>query len=369
MTAYYSLIMAMAAFSMLAMLICVNSSGTMSRVKKRYFRLLFISVALAAFCEWFGAFLQGTGSTTQALHTVVKAVELSVAPAIGFLIAEVVEEKYTKAILAFLAGNAVLECLSGFFGFIYHVDGSSNYTHAAFYWIYIAVYSCSMLFGIVTIIRSMKRYQYGGAAYLIAIIVFTVFGISVQLVNSDLKTDYITIAITSIMLYVFTLEMIQQTDELTGLVNRRGYENCLANIDEPCVILMFDVDSFKTINDSYGHPFGDRCLQEVGSALRASYAKYGKCFRIGGDEFCVILTKRMEQVEAVNTDFFRRMTQFRRKEARVPYVSIGYVPFDPEANNLADALKEADAMMYQYKNDHKERLDGGGRPAAGHAAK
>ena len=48
---------------------------------------------------------------------------------------------------------------------------------------------------------AMKRYQYGGAAYLIAIIVFTVFGISVQLVNSDLKTDYITIAITSIMIH------------------------------------------------------------------------------------------------------------------------------------------------------------------------
>lgn len=357
MSAYYTLIMALAAFAMLSMLICVNSSGTMSRGKKRYFRLLFISVASAAFCEWLGIYLQGTGGTTRALHILVKAIELTVAPAIGFLVAEVVEERYTRTIVVFLAVNAALEWLSGIFGFIYSVDGGSNYTHAEFYWVYIAAYACSILYAVCIIVWNMKKYQYGGVAFLGTIIVFTIFGIGAQLWNADLKIDYITISIASIMLYVFTLEMIQQTDELTGLINRRGYENYLAAMDEKCLILMFDVDKFKAVNDSFGHQFGDLCLREIGSALRASYAKYGKCFRIGGDEFCVIQTRETDQVEAINSDFFRRMAQFRRKEAHMPYVSIGYVTFDPEANNIQDALVEADAMMYRYKKGHGEIRD------------
>jgi len=351
---YYTLLMALTAFSMLSMLICVNSSGTMTRNKKRYFRLLFVSVAAAALCEWLGICLQGTGGATRGLHIMVKAIELSVAPAIAFLVAEVIEEKNTKGIFAFLAANAALECLSGVFGFIYRVDDGSNYTHAECYWIYIAAYACSILYGICIIARNMKKYQYGGIAFFCMITAFLFFGIGVQLFNADLKIVYITVAIASIMLYVFTLEMIQQTDELTGLINRRGYENYLAHMDEKCIILMFDVDKFKSANDRYGHQFGDLCLREIGNALRANYAKYGKCFRIGGDEFCVIQTKKTEQVDAVNTDFFARMTQSRKKEARMPYVSIGYVPFDPEENNIQDALREADAMMYKYKKEHME---------------
>ena len=71
MSAYYSYIMAIAASAMLAMLICVGSSGSISRDRKLYFRLLFISVAAAAFCEWFGIYLQGTGSSTRLLHKVL----------------------------------------------------------------------------------------------------------------------------------------------------------------------------------------------------------------------------------------------------------------------------------------------------------
>lgn len=352
MTSYYTSIMVLVVLSMLAMLICVSSSGTLSRIKRRYFRLLFVSVALAAFCEWMGIVLQGTGGA-RLPHIIVKAIELSVAPAIGFLIAEVVEEKFTKAIIVFLAINTAMECLSGVFGFIYRVDSGSHYTHAEFYWIYIAIYTWSIIYSILIITRNMKKYQYGGIAYLGAIIVFTVFGIGVQLKNSDLKIDYITISMTSIMLYVFTLEMIQQTDELTGLLNRRGYENYLTNMEENCVILMFDVDNFKFANDNYGHQFGDLCLREIGAALRAGYAKYGKCFRIGGDEFCVVLTKRMDQIDSVNADFFKRMSQFREREEHMPYVSVGYTLFNPEENNLQDALKEADTMMYKYKKEHR----------------
>jgi diguanylate cyclase (GGDEF)-like protein len=357
MSLYYTLIMTLAVLSMLAMFVCVSSSGTMNRIRKRYFRLLFISVSIAAFCEWFAICLQGTGSGTRVLHILVKAVELSVAPSICFLMAGVIENRCRRFILIFLGTNSLLEFLSGIFGFIYSVDINSNYTHSAFYWIYIVVYVFSISYGISVILRNIKKYQYGGIVFFGMIVFFILFGIIAQLLNSDMKVDYITIAVAAIMLYVFTLEMIQQTDELTGLINRRGYENHLSCIDDKCLILMFDVDKFKDVNDKYGHQFGDHCLRQIGDSIRANYSKYGKCFRIGGDEFCVIQTKDTDQIETINKSFFNMMEKDRELEKQMPYVSIGYVLFDPQVNNIQDALAAADKMMYKFKNEHKKMYD------------
>lgn len=76
--------------------------------------------------------------------------------------------------------------------------------------------------------------------------------------------DYVVLGIALIILYVFTLEMIYQTDELAELINRRGFENYISHIDESCAIIFFDVDKFKEMNDNYGHAAGDKMLHEIG---------------------------------------------------------------------------------------------------------
>ena len=156
------------------------------------------------------------------------------------------------------------------------------------------------------------------------------------------------------MLYIFTLEMITQTDELTELINRRGYENYISHIEEKCVILFFDVDNFKTINDTYGHALGDKVLSDVGRAIKMQYAKYGKCFRFGGDEFCAVLTKNTNQIEKMNEEFLKTVARLREKESRMPSVSIGYADFNPDSQNIKDAIEEADKMMYRVKEEYKQ---------------
>lgn len=353
MSMYYKIIVAMVVFSMVAMVVCVNSSGTLARNKKKYFVLLFLCIAAASLCEYFGICLQGTGSATRVLHIVVKAAELSIAPAIGFLLAAVIEQRFQKIIAAFLAVHACVEISSGIFGFIYRVDANSTYSHERFYGIYVAAYLLSLLYGIVIFARNMKKYQYNGMAFFCMITLFMLFGIIVQMCSSELKVVYAFIAMVALMLYVFTLEMIQQNDELTGLINRRGYENMIAHLEDKCVILMFDVDQFKTVNDRFGHKTGDLCLKEIGNALKGTYAKYGRCFRIGGDEFCVIMTKEQAQIDRINQDFFLRIAQYRAKYEWMPWVSLGYVFFDPQTDTLQDVLNDADRQMYRYKKAHR----------------
>ena len=191
-------------------------------------------------------------------------------------------------------------------------------------------------------------------AYFLLVVAFMLAGIAIQMYNSDLKVDYITLGIAAIMLYVFTLEMINQTDELTELLNRRGYENYISYMEDKCIVVYFDVDCFKMVNDTYGHAFGDRALQMIGKTIKSQYAGYGKCFRIGGDEFVAILTREVDRVEELNERFFRKLEQLRQKEKRLPCVSIGYADFDSDRQSIQDVIKKADQKMYQYKEARKE---------------
>lgn len=353
MFAYYTSIIFLNVFATAVLQTCVSQSNTLTTEKKRLFHWLFGIIALASICEWFGVLLDGAAPATRLLHIAVKATELSVAPSVAFIFAWIIEKKWMKAVSVYLLINAVLECLSGGLGFIYYVDGENYYHHGPFYWIYVAGYMLSILFSICIVARNIQKYQYNGLRFFFMIVAMMLSGIIIQLCNSALKVDYVTLAITSTMLYVFTLEMIQQTDELTGLLNRRGYENYLLHIDRKCIVAFFDVDSFKQVNDTYGHAFGDHALRSIGAEIKKHYAKYGKCFRYGGDEFCVILTSGLEEIENIDCGFYEAIMDHCSRDSKMPGVSIGYAYYDPENQNIQDAIEEADRMMYEFKAANK----------------
>ena len=351
---YYTAIIFLSIAAMVIVQIGINESHTLTQGRKDLFHKLFNAIIIAAFCEWFGNYLQGTGVTTRGLHITVKAVEFSVAPSIAFFISWIIERRNEKIIYLYLAVHALIECISGFWGgAIYHIDENSNYMHGEFYWIYITAYMISIAYCIYIVLKNVKRYQYNGAVGFLLIVAFMIGGIIIQLYDSSLRVDYVTLGIASIMLYVFTLEMINQTDELTELINRRGFENYIKQIEEKCMILFFDVDGFKQINDDYGHAFGDDVLRTLGKMVKKHYAKSGKCFRYGGDEFCVILTNNLDKVEQINQELFDEIKMRRENNPILPMVSIGYSYYDPRNQSIQEAMAEADQIMYKYKRKHK----------------
>lgn len=350
---YYTAITVLCVLSMASMLLCVSCSRTLSGTEKRYFRFEFSIIALAALCEWLGVMLNGTGPQTVIWHTAVKVIEFSAAPCIGIFMALILDAPHKEAAMVILLLHTLLQVVLSFSGVIIQVDAESSYTHGPLYEIYTVVYVAALFYAMFAVLRSGRKYQFGGVGFLVSVLVFVLSGMVMQMVDSTLRVDYVTTAISAIMLYVFTVDMIQQTDGLTGLINRRGYENTLAHLREPCVILFFDVDCFKSINDTYGHAMGDRCLRLTGRALWEVYSRCGHCFRIGGDEFCVILTRRNAQYNTMTEIFQHLMDASRAENPVLPTVSVGCSHFHPSTDELAESLARADARMYQYKEAHR----------------
>jgi diguanylate cyclase (GGDEF)-like protein len=154
------------------------------------------------------------------------------------------------------------------------------------------------------------------------------------------------------------LESQANTDPLTGLGNLRALQRQLATLldvrkryQHPFAVLLMDIDGLKRINDSHGHPAGDRVLMQVGMSLRRSIRSVDTAARIGGDEFCVLLP---EQDLKSAAKLAARLATAIEEEVASPgdppvTVSIG-VAASPEHGDEAEALIDtADRAMYRAK--------------------
>ena len=151
-------------------------------------------------------------------------------------------------------------------------------------------------------------------------------------------------------------------DVLTSLYNRRYFDDIIkqhinlakSNNSTFCV-LMIDLDNFKTINDSYGHPIGDKVIHNVATIIAKLIRKSDIACRIGGDEFAVILLDiELNQSMAI-ADKMRKEIQlisFTSAKGDVFHtsVSIGVASYTNDANNSVDLIGDVDRALYKAKN-------------------
>jgi diguanylate cyclase (GGDEF)-like protein len=148
-----------------------------------------------------------------------------------------------------------------------------------------------------------------------------------------------------------------QTDPLTGLANRGRMQvdldrRCaLASDGHPTALLFLDLNGFKSYNDTFGHPAGDVLLTHLGGALRSAIGKDGTAYRVGGDEFCVLLTCPEDRFDAV-TDAAAQALTARGKGFAVS-ASWGAATIPREANDPSEALQLADVRMYAKKESRR----------------
>lgn len=145
------------------------------------------------------------------------------------------------------------------------------------------------------------------------------------------------------------------TDELTGLYNRRAYEEDIKKIasspiDTSFVLASFDVNNLKEINDSVGHDAGDELICGTADCLTESFGGYGKIYRIGGDEFQALLYVKKGVMMELKTKFKNLQNSWHGNIATELHVSAGYVRFDEEESIIVKEMaKLADQRMYKDK--------------------
>ena len=141
-----------------------------------------------------------------------------------------------------------------------------------------------------------------------------------------------------------------RTDPLTGLANRRQLMEDLAHLTaadaDPRVFALFDLDGFKSYNDSFGHPAGDALLAELAEGLRMAVAPDGAASRLGGDEFCIVAPRTPNGHEPITA---ASAALSAHGEGFTIASSCGVVFLPQEAHDAGAALRLTDRRMYAVK--------------------
>jgi diguanylate cyclase (GGDEF)-like protein len=194
------------------------------------------------------------------------------------------------------------------------------------------------------------------------------------------RTVYLTLAsivVNGIFFTVFPLMVSQRLnremktkamhDSLTGLYNRRAFEEIAAHEFSGCErtglpvsLLLFDLDHFKQINDTFGHAAGDAALRAAAATFQISLREAEFLCRWGGDEFCALLpyaSSGQAQVaaERILRAFRKLDLPLGKKTVRLS-VSVGIATDYENSSDLASLMKLADAALYQAKQAGRNRF-------------
>ena len=155
------------------------------------------------------------------------------------------------------------------------------------------------------------------------------------------------------------LNVISVTDMLTGLLNRRSATEFLEKKHRECdsegtifTVFCADLNHFKPVNDTYGHEMGDRVLEEIGRRLKSLPPEY-KAFRMGGDEFLIVLSDKEDHAEIENAadsirELFNTPIIFEKYIFNIS-ASIGIAVYPSDTDDWTQLLNYADNAMYEVK--------------------
>lgn len=159
---------------------------------------------------------------------------------------------------------------------------------------------------------------------------------------------------------------LAQRDSLTGLPNRRAYDDVFADVlarhqrfSEPAALLAIDIDHFKQVNDTYGHAAGDEVLRTVSRVMSRSVRPFDTVFRVGGEEFNVLLTKStpdqaLETAERLRQAIAETPVKIGDRTITVT-VSAGLVAFSRGQDQIT-LSEAADSALYQAKASGRNRV-------------
>lgn len=202
-----------------------------------------------------------------------------------------------------------------------------------------------------------------GDKYIVAVTIDKSFYMTNSVVALLVVGIYLILASCCIM-YMFSKIMkekyekekllyISNTDALTGCLNRHAYETDINKLDlkKEWIYISLDLNSLKHINDTYGHDVGDEMICAAAACMTASFGEFGRVYRIGGDEFAVIITQKPDEIDAMKNEFDSSVAGWRGRLVDSMTISYGCVSsLEEDWEHVYDIAKEADRRMYASKS-------------------
>lgn len=356
MDSYFFILTTIDLFVLGFMCLLTRLSESLNKKQKRGFLLAFTLIACISVLEVITIVVDGAPPGYRWLNILSNYLGFGLTPAVPLCLVYVLDKKSIirrifkaavcceGAYLLFLAATLP-------YGLVFSVSRENLYARGAYFYIYVAMYYAAMLYLMVATVRTAAAFQNRSRMLIYPLTLFLGAETVIQLALPELHVTWLCVTLLSVLYYIYCSEMWNQLDALTGLLNQNSYLNRTAEMRRSGgVLVVFDVDDFKQINDRYGHLQGDLCLAEIGRCIKKAYARSGYCYRTGGDEFCVLMENADREAQCAQ-EFVRQLEQRRKAVDFLPTVSFGSAPFLGE--DVLAVKNRADREMYRYKKARK----------------
>ena len=356
MDSYFFILTTIDLFVLGFMSLLTKLSESLNKKQKRGFLLAFALIACISVLEVITIVVDGAPTGCRWLNILSNYLGFGLTPAVALCLVYVLDKKSIirrgfkaavcceGAYLLFLAATLP-------YGLVFSVSRENLYARGEYFYIYVAMYYAAMLYLMVATVRTATAFQNRSRTLICPLTLFLGAATVIQIALPSLHVTWLCVTLLSVLYYIYCSEMWNQLDALTGLLNQNSYLNRTAEMSgRGEVLVVFDVDNFKQVNDQYGHLKGDICLAEIAGCIKRAYARHGYCYRTGGDEFCVLL-RDGDREEACARDFVRRLSERRKELDFLPTVSFGSA--DLSGENVVTVKDRADHNMYRYKKERK----------------
>ena len=356
MDGYFFILTTIDLFVLGFMCLLTKLSESLNKKQKRGFFLAFALIACISVLEVITIVVDSTPPGYRWLNILSNYLGFGLTPAVALCLVYVLDKKsvirrgFKAAVccegvyLLFLAATLP-------YGPVFSVSRENLYARGEYFYIYVVMYYVSMLYLMVATVRTAAVFQNRSRTLIYPLILFLGAETVIQIALPKLHVTWLCVTLLSVLYYIYCSEMWNQLDALTGLLNQNSYLNRTIEMRRSGgVLVVFDVDDFKQINDRYGHLQGDICLAEIGRCIKKAYARSGYCYRTGGDEFCVLMENADREAQCAQ-EFVRQLEQRRKAVDFLPTVSFGSAPFLGE--DVLAVKNRADREMYRYKKARK----------------
>ena len=220
--------------------------------------------------------------------------------------------------------------------------------------------------------------------YPVRILTSTVFGITVYVIVAYFTqspyifeynlTNVIPYGIASMIVTVYLMSVklqsfvymdrnkrLMEIDQLTGLYNRRSYEEKFSELSkrensEGIALCVCDVCNLKYVNDLFGHFVGDSIIRGTAGCIERAFGKYGRCYCTGGDKFVVILEGTIPEEAVLREALVNECEAFDEVDGIVPVVAMG-MAIGGKGKSIVQLVMLADKAMYQDKEKYDQNRE------------
>ena len=361
MNGYFYVLTAIDLFVLSFMCILTKLSESLNKKQKQGFFFAFALIAVISVLEVVTLAVDGTPAGYRWLNILANYLGFGLSPAVCLCLVYVMDRKkrmnrWFRAAVCCEACYLLFLALSIPAGLVFSVSADNVYSRGQYFYIYIIMYFAAIVYLSVSTFVTAREFQNRSRALIYPLMIFLLIETIIQVTLPDLHVTWLCVTLLSVLYFIYCSEMWHQLDALTGLLNQNSYLNRTAEMRRRGgVLVVFDVDDFKQINDRYGHLQGDVCLAEIGRCIKKAYAHSGYCYRTGGDEFCVLMENADREAQCAQ-EFVRQLEQRRKAVDFLPRVSFGSAPFLGE--DVLAVKNRADREMYRYKKARKSDATG-----------